>query len=133
MASSRSTPKKLLGLVVVVAIGAGLLAVLFIAGRMWWVALRGPETSTPTAVATTGTASISIAWDKSPAPAVAGYKVLFGTQPGVYSDSVSVGDQATATLGNLRNGTKYYIVTVAVDASGNQSPPSNEIEVVTAK
>jgi hypothetical protein len=42
-----------------------------------------------------------------------------------------VGDQTTATLTGLQSGTRYYIVAVAVDASGRESPPSNELEVVT--
>jgi len=133
MAFSKRMTKRLLGLAIVVAIGAGLLVLLFVAGRLWWVALRGPETSAPSVAAESGTASISLAWDKSPDPAVTGYKILFGIQPGVHTDSVSVGNQATARLTNLKNGTKYYIVTIAVDAQGNRSPPSNEIEVVTDK
>jgi chitodextrinase len=64
---------------------------------------------------------------------VTGYKILFGTQPGNYSRSVSVGNQTTATLTGLEKGTRYYVVTVAVDAQGNQSRPSNEIEVVAGK
>jgi hypothetical protein len=61
---------------------------------------------------------------------VTGYKILFGTQPGNYSRSLSVGNQTTATLTGLERGTRYYIVAVAVDAHGNQSGPSNEIEAV---
>ena len=41
---------------------------------------------------------------------------------------MSVGNQTTATLTGLERGTKYYVVTIAVDAQGNQSRPSNEIE-----
>jgi len=133
MAFSKRMTKRLLGLAIVVAIGAGLLVVLFVAGRLWWAALRGPETSAPSVAAESGTASISLAWEKSPDPTVTGYKILFGIQPGVHTDSVSVGDQATARLTNLKSGIKYYIVTIAVDAQGNTSPPSNEIEVVTDK
>ena len=62
-----------------------------------------------------------------------GYRILFGTQPGLYSGSMSVGNQTTATLTGLERGTKYYVVTIAVDAQGNQSRPSNEIEVVAGK
>jgi len=132
--SGRRSAKKLLGVAVMVVIGGCLLVVLFVAGRVFWIALRDSGVSVPTHAATeTGTASLKLVWDKSPDPSVTGYKILYGTQPGVYADSLTVGDQASATLTNLRNATKYYIVAVAVDAHGNQSPPSNEIEVVTSK
>ena len=64
-------------------------------------------------------------------PRVTGYKILFGTQPGDHPEAMSVGNQTSATLTGLRRATRYYIVTVAVDAQGNQSPPSNEVETLT--
>jgi hypothetical protein len=78
-----------------------------------------------------GTHSIRLAWDRSPEPSVTGYRILFGTGSGQYFGSLDVGYQTAATLGGLESGTRYYIVAVAVDASGNQSPPSNELEVMT--
>jgi hypothetical protein len=64
---------------------------------------------------------------------VTGYRILYGTQPGLYTSSMSVGNQTAATLTGLERGTKYYVVTIAVDAQGNQSRPSNEIEIVAGK
>jgi len=84
-------------------------------------------------VASAATTSVRLAWDKAPDENVTGYRILFGTQPGLYTGSMSVGNQTTATLTGLERGTKYYIVTIAVDAQGNQSRPSNEIEIVTGK
>jgi hypothetical protein len=81
--------------------------------------------------AASATRSIRLAWDRSPDPSVTGYRILFGTVPGLYSSSLDVGNQTTATLNGLQSGTRYYIVAVAVDASGNRSPPSNELEVMT--
>lgn len=95
---------------------------------------RMPGTSPAAKAATSSaTTSIQLAWDKAPDEKVTGYKILFGTQSGNYSSSMSVGNQTTATLTGLERGTKYYIVTVAVDAQGNQSRPSNEIEVVAGE
>ncbi len=84
-------------------------------------------------VTSAGTASVRLAWDKAPDENVTGYRILFGTQSGLYSGSMSVGNQTKATLTGLERGTKYYVVTIAVDAQGNQSRPSNEIEVVAGK
>ena len=56
---------------------------------------------------------------------------MIGARPGDYTDTVNVGNEGTVTLTNLKKGTRYYIVAVALDAEGNKSAPSNEIEVVT--
>jgi hypothetical protein len=62
---------------------------------------------------------------------VIGYRILWGTRSGHYSESLAVGNQTTATLVGLQSGTRYYIVAVAIAASGSESPLSNEIEVLT--
>ena len=121
--------KKVVDLVVVLFFGG----LLFAGIALWTLAFRGPgktvaiETS-PVAQS----ASIKLSWDKSPSAAVTGYRILYGPQSKVYIDSMPVGNESTALLRNLKKKTKYYIVAVAVDAKGNQSPPSNEIEVVTS-
>jgi hypothetical protein len=121
-------------LVVPLLISTLLLALLGVGGVLWFAANRGSETLGPTsATDTPGTASVNLAWDRSPANGVTGYRVLFGTEPRNYTDSATVGNEAKATLMNLRRGTRYYIVVVAIDASGNESAPSNEIDAVTPK
>jgi hypothetical protein len=121
------TAKRLAAAVVLLLVVCVLLAALFVGGRLWWVGLRGPEGLTP---ARAGTGSVALAWDPSPDASVTGYKILFGTEPGKYSRWQTVGNQTTATLSDLEKGTRYYVVAVAFDAQGNQSDPSNEIEVV---
>jgi hypothetical protein len=124
------TAKKVAGALVVLLLGAVLLAVLFVGGRLWWVSLRGPEALAPTSAAA---GSIDLAWDASDDPRVTGYEIRFGIQPGDYPWSEKVGNQTAATLTGLEIGTRYYIVAVAVDAHGNTSDPSNEIEVVVGR
>jgi Fibronectin type III domain len=93
-----------------------------------------PGTSVPAKPSTgTATGSIRLAWDKSPDENVPGYQILFGTQPGNYSRSVDVRNQTTAKLTGLERATKYYVVVTALDAQGNQSGPSNELEIVVAR
>jgi hypothetical protein len=115
------TARKLARAVAVLLLGGILLAVLFVAGRLWWVGLRGP--------AGAAAGSVRLAWDASPDQRVTGYEIRFGIRPGDYPWSEKVGNQTTATLTGLEVGTKYYIVAVAVDAHGNKSNPSNVIEV----
>ena len=114
--------------------GLGLLAFLSVGGILWYAAIRGTETSVPSAPPdASGSASIKLTWDRSPNERVTGYRILFGTQSRSYTNSLEVGNEPTATLKGLREGTRYYVVVIAVDAEGNQSPPSNELEITPAK
>ena len=126
----RTAAKRLAGLL----LGAGLVVLFFAGGILWYSAIHGSQPPIFPATPSSGSSeSIRLAWDKSPSTKVTGYKILFGSQPGNYTDSVDVGDVATATLSGLKSGTKYYVVVVAVDGRGNQSPPSNELQVVIPK
>jgi hypothetical protein len=118
------------GALVVLLLGGVLLAVLFVGGRLWWVSLRGPEALAPTSAAA---GSVDLAWDASPDPRVTGYEIRYGLNTGDHPWSEKVGNQTTATLSGLEIGTRDYIVAVAVDAHGETSDPSNEIEVVVSK
>jgi hypothetical protein len=98
-------------------------------GALWYWSSRGPEDAASTADAG-GTGVVKLAWDKSLSARVVGYRVLYGTQPRRYDRSMEVGDVDTATLAGLRSGSRYFIAVVALDAQGNQSPPSKEISAV---
>ena len=63
---------------------------------------------------------------------IALWTLAYGPRSKVYTDSMTVGNESAAVLTPLKKGTKYYIVAVAIDDKGNQSPPSNEIEVITS-
>jgi hypothetical protein len=121
--------KKVVDLVVVLFF-CGLL---FAGIALWSLAFRGPAKTVATQIsAVPQTASIKLSWDKSPSAAVTGYRILYGPYSKVYTDSMTVGNESTAVLINLKGKTKYYITAIAIDDKGNQSPPSNEIEVVTS-
>ena len=121
--------KKVVDLVVVLFLGG----LLFAGIALWTLAFRGPAKTVAIETSpVTQSASIKLSWDKSPSAAVTGYRILYGPQSKVYIDSMTVGNESTALLVNLKKKTKYYIVAVAIDVKGNQSPPSNEIEVVTS-
>ena len=53
-------------------------------------------------------ASISLAWDPNRESGLAGYKLLYGTQPGAYTTTVDVGNRTTFTVDNLVPGQTYY-------------------------
>ena len=73
------------------------------------------------------TPSIDLIWNANPEPELVGYKVYYGTASGVYTQSVDIGNQTTATLTNLSEGVTYFSVVTAYDAERLESPPSVEI------
>jgi hypothetical protein len=88
---------------------------------------------------TGGTGTISLAWDRpetnedgTPLTDLRGYKIYYGTAPGVYNPSVDVPDpNATShTLTGLTKGQIYYIVATAYDTSWNESRYSNPVSGV---
>ncbi len=71
-------------------------------------------------------ASVTLAWDRSPEPDVAGYLISYGTQSGTYTVRADVGNVATWTVASLNAGQRYYFVVQAYNTSGGQSAMSNE-------
>lgn len=78
-------------------------------------------------VCTNLTVSATLMWPASTDPSVTGYKVYYGTASGNYTHSIDVGLATSATISNLIAGTRYYFAAKAYNASGVESPPSNEI------
>jgi hypothetical protein len=72
-------------------------------------------------------ASVTLAWDRSQEPDVAGYRVYYGTTSGHYTTMISVGNSTTCTISNLEPGMTYYFAVTAYDTSGNESAYSQEI------
>ena len=80
-----------------------------------------------------GSNSLMLSWtapttneDGSSLDDLAGYKLYYGTQPGQYSQVITVGDYTAAEIGGLGPGT-YYLTVTAYDIYGNESDFSNEI------
>ena len=74
-----------------------------------------------------GTATVTLAWDPSPSPTVAGYNVYYGTASLAYTYEQSAGAATSATVPGLLPGTTYYFAVTALDAAGDESIFSNEV------
>jgi hypothetical protein len=70
---------------------------------------------------------VTVAWDPESDPAVAGYKVYYGTSAGNYTASVDAGNATSILISGLQDGVTYFMAAVAYDASQNESGFSNEI------
>jgi hypothetical protein len=73
-------------------------------------------------------ASVTLAWDPSTSPNVAGYTVKYGTVPGSYPNTINAGNTTSFTLSSLSNGT-YYFVVQAYATDGTKSPHSDYLVV----
>jgi hypothetical protein len=84
----------------------------------------------------TGAGTVVLAWDApadnldgTPLTDLAGYRVHYGTAPGVYTETFDAGRAAGCSVAGLAPGT-YYIVVSAYNADGYEGAPSNEVAKV---
>ena len=71
--------------------------------------------------------SVTLQWELSPSPGVAGYYIYYGTESGVYPQRLTLDDVGMATIPGLEEGVTYYFVVTAFNESGDESEPSNEV------
>jgi hypothetical protein len=78
--------------------------------------------------------SVYLSWDPNTESDLSGYTIYYGTQSEVY-DSVKVVPSTAAgdTIQNLIEGTTFYFAISATDLDGNESYPSEEVEIVVAE
>lgn len=81
---------------------------------------------TPAAVAVSPMVNATLAFDPSPSPEVAGYRLYWGVRSGSYTNAVRIGNQTMVIASNLVRGVKYYFAATAYDTNGLESPFSNE-------
>lgn len=78
---------------------------------------------------------LTVAWNANSESDISGYRLKYGTSPGVYPNVVSVGTTPSTSVSGLTEATTYYFVVSAVSQSGLESPVSGEIshqtEVIT--
>lgn len=67
-----------------------------------------------------------LSWDPNSESDLAGYRVYFGTAPGVYGSPINAGTQTTYTVTGLGLGTFYFAVT-AYNTAGAESGLSREV------
>ena len=72
-------------------------------------------------------ANLTLAWDANPEPNIAGYVVEWGTAAAPFSNSATVGNVTTWTLGTAVAGTTYSFRVLAFNTSGEFSDPSTAV------
>src|SRR5215813_10282600 len=71
--------------------------------------------------------SVTLAWDPSSGPSLAGYRVHDGAATRTYTQTLDVGNVTTATISNLQAGVTYYFAVTAYNTAGVESAYSNEV------
>ena len=62
--------------------------------------------------------SITLAWDPSPSPLVAGYQVYYGTSSNILSQFVDVGSSLVASISDLDDNQTYFFVVIDYTSGG---------------
>src|SRR5579864_547686 len=75
-------------------------------------------------------ASLTAAWN--PSPEATGYKLSWGTQSGVYSNTVDVGNQTSWQVTGLACKTAFYFVVRAYNSAGTSAPSAEASGETTA-
>lgn len=70
---------------------------------------------------------ITLAWNPSSSPNIAGYRLHCGVTKGVYIQTIEVGNATSILVSNLVAGKTYFFVVTAYNTIGLESAPSNEI------
>ena len=71
--------------------------------------------------------SVTLAWNASTNPIVAGYNVYYGCACGAYTNKICAGNATNATISGLVQGTTYYFAATTYSTSGVESPFSSEV------
>jgi len=64
------------------------------------------------------TNAIGLAWAASVTPGVTGYQILYGTDSGAMTNSITVGNVTSANISGLVSGQTYYVTIITLTASG---------------
>jgi hypothetical protein len=71
--------------------------------------------------------SVTLAWNPSSGPSLAGYRVHEGASARTYTEIIDVGNTTEATISDLTAGRTYYFVVSAYNPVGVESAYSNEV------
>lgn len=70
--------------------------------------------------------TVTLAWDATADPDIAGYELRYGESSGNYTSTVQVGNTTTTSVSGLTEGKTYYFAVYAYNTAGLKSAPSNE-------
>jgi hypothetical protein len=72
-------------------------------------------------------ANVTLAWNPSTNPIVAGVNIYYGGQSRVYTNEINAGTQTSLSISNLLKGSTYYFAATTYSAAGAESALSSEV------
>src|SRR5688572_4333771 len=90
------------------------------------VLLRTVCVVTTVLVSSSAVQAATASWDRNSEPNIAGYKLSYGTQPGVHTVTIDVGNVITYAFFPPA-GKRYYVVVQAYTTTGELGPKSAEV------
>ena len=72
-------------------------------------------------------ANVTLAWNPSSDPLVAGFNLYYGGVSGIYTNKTAAGAATSLTISNLIPGTTYYFAATTYSAAGAESAVSSEV------
>lgn len=72
--------------------------------------------------------ALTVVWNPSPSPSVAGYAVYWGLSSDSCTNRIAVRSVTNVTLVGFRRNATYHLAVAAYDAAGEESPWSNRIQ-----
>jgi len=75
--------------------------------------------------------NVSLAWNSSSNSSVTGYFLYCGSQPGVYTNRINIGNNTTASISGLLEGQTYHFAVSAYNSTGTESPLSGDLTYIT--
>lgn len=76
--------------------------------------------------------SVTLAWDASTSPGVAGYRLYYGAASATYTNVTDARNTTNTTVAGLISGVTYYFAVTAYDLNGLESVYSTEISYTPA-
>lgn len=70
---------------------------------------------------------VTLAWEGSLDPTVTGYRLYYGSESGIYTSTIDVGNQTFTTVSIPQDARPYYFVVTAYTYTGVESLPSAEV------
>jgi len=78
-----------------------------------------------------GLQNVRLAWDPPRDVTVAGYFLYCGTEAGVYTNKIDIGNNITTSVSGLQEGQTYHFAVAAYNSAGAESPLSNDTSYLT--
>lgn len=80
----------------------------------------------PAAQGFASSSTVTLEWDATTEPDIAGYELRYGESSGNYTSTVQAGNTTTTSVSGLTDGKTYYFAVYAYNTAGLKSAPSNE-------